>query len=107
MSCSACLGSEGSYTWLEGNFDEDDDIDLSDYNALASNFDPTGYASAAGVPEPPGVFLLLVGLLTMARGFRVSCRGTDRTKLSRSGGAEAKNKRDLRATDNETTGSCC
>lgn len=82
---------------LEGNFDDDPDIDLGDYNRLASNFDPIGaygwndgnsdgdndidlsdynaLASnfqplgygAAAVPEPTSVCLLLTALLVLAR----------------------------------------
>ena len=52
--------------WPEGNFDDDPDIDLADYNVLASNFAPAGYDDAA-VPEPASVCLLLAGLLVLAR----------------------------------------
>ena len=36
--------------WCNGDFDDDGDIDISNYNELASNFSPTGYAG----PAPAG-----------------------------------------------------
>jgi len=41
--------------WLEGNFDGDDDIDITDINFLASHFAPEGYGASA-VPEPSAFF---------------------------------------------------
>ncbi len=55
----------GLYTlWQHGNHDGDDDVDLADYNVLASNFSPAGYGA---VPEPTGLCLLLTALLVLAR----------------------------------------
>ena len=31
--------------WADGNFDGDNDVDINDFNQLATNFAPTGYAS--------------------------------------------------------------
>jgi hypothetical protein len=33
------------FSWSIGDFDEDMDVDLTDYMALAGNFDPAGYAN--------------------------------------------------------------
>jgi hypothetical protein len=40
--------------------------DVADYNALASNFSPSGYGAAA-VPEPASVCPLLPGPLLLTR----------------------------------------
>jgi hypothetical protein len=61
------VGSVDAHTWGLGNFDGDDDVDLSDYNWLAGNFTPTGYATVV-VPEPTTCCLLLAGLLLLAGG---------------------------------------
>ena len=45
--------------WNEGNFDGDTDI--SDFNLLASNFSPAGYATSA-IPEPSTLKSLSVSL---------------------------------------------
>ena len=37
--------------WNEGNFDGDGDTDITDFNLLAPNFAPGGYATSA-IPEP-------------------------------------------------------
>ena len=42
--------------WHHGNFDGDGDIDITDFNALSSNFAPGGY-SASAVPEPSAILL--------------------------------------------------
>ena len=44
------------------DFDGDGDVDLGDYNSLASNFAPGGYGPAA-VPEPAAALLALLGML--------------------------------------------
>ena len=46
--------------WNGGNSDGDNDVDLADYNVLASNFSPAGYGAAA-VPEPSTALLALLG----------------------------------------------
>ena len=46
-----------------GGTDGDGDIDLSDYNALASNFQPLGYGA---VPEPSTALLALLGMLLIS-----------------------------------------
>ena len=58
---------QGPYLWQDGNSDGDSDVDLADYNVLASNFAPAGYGAAAAVPEPTRLCLLLAGLLVLAR----------------------------------------
>tara|TARA_B100000809_G_scaffold259222_1_gene303834 strand:- start:48 stop:527 length:480 start_codon:yes stop_codon:yes gene_type:complete len=50
---------------LPGDTDGDMDVDLSDYNALASNFKPLGYGAAA-VPEPSTALLALLGMLLIS-----------------------------------------
>ena len=51
--------------WHEGNFDGDDDIDITDFNFLASNFAPGSYGASA-VPEPSSLLLTLLGLILFA-----------------------------------------
>ena len=52
--------------YLRGDTDLDRNVDLADYNVLASNFFPAGYGAAA-VSEPTSLCLLLGGLLVLAR----------------------------------------
>ena len=57
--------------WTDGDFDSDGDIDLSDYNALASGFAPGGYGSTSAVPEPMSIVLAILGLVAvMVTGLR-------------------------------------
>jgi hypothetical protein len=58
-------GTYGPYLWGQGNFDGDGNIDLSDYNSLASNFSAVGYGTEA-VPEPTALCLLVAGTLLLA-----------------------------------------
>ena len=41
------------------------DIDITDFNFLASNFAPDGYGASA-VPEPSSLLLALLGLILLA-----------------------------------------
>ena len=65
--------------WTDGDFDFDGDIDLSDYNSLASNFRPLGYGIAA-VPEPATALLAVLAMLLVSSSDRRSRwrRGTRR-----------------------------
>jgi hypothetical protein len=52
---------------VDGDFDNDNDIDLADYNSLAMNFSPAGYGGdASAVPEPTTMMLSLFALLSLA-----------------------------------------
>lgn len=51
---------------LEGDADGDKDIDITDFNALASNFADTGYVATSAVPKPSSCLLYAFGLLTLA-----------------------------------------
>ena len=62
-------GATAPHSWLEGNFDGDNDIDITDFNFLASNFAPDGYGASA-VPEPSSLLLALLGLMLLT-GVRV------------------------------------
>ena len=42
--------------WEDGNFDFDADLDITDFNYLANNFAPNGYVSGTAVPEPVSSF---------------------------------------------------
>jgi len=45
-----------------GDFDEDNDIDITDFNMLSANFAPGGYDGFANAtPEPSAIVLLLLG----------------------------------------------
>ena len=48
--------------WDEGNFDGDDDI--TDFNLLAANFAPPGYATSA-IPEPTTMILASLALILL------------------------------------------
>ena len=65
------ISAYGSYGWNDGNSDGDDDVDLADYNAVASNFQPLGYGAAA-VPEPSTALLVLLALLLVSACRRLS-----------------------------------
>ncbi len=53
----------GSGHWRDqGDFDRDFAVDLTDFGILKGNFG----RSAAAVPEPTGLALLLVGMLTLS-----------------------------------------
>ena len=41
------------------------DVDITDFNFLASNFAPDGYGASA-VPEPSSLLLALLGLMLLA-----------------------------------------
>ena len=41
------------------------DVDITDFNFLASNFAPDGYGASA-VPEPSSLLLTLLGLMLLA-----------------------------------------
>ena len=49
-------GATGPHSWLEGNFNGDDDIDITDFNLLESNFMPGGYGTWA-ITEPSMMLL--------------------------------------------------
>jgi len=53
--------------WNFGNFDGDDDIDITDFNFLASNFAPDGYGASNVVPEPSSFILCVFGILAVSR----------------------------------------
>ena len=59
-------GRFGPNEWWEGNFDGDDDVDITDFNFLASNFAPDGYGTSA-IPEPSAMLLALLGLILLGR----------------------------------------
>jgi len=48
-----------------GKFDGDDDIDITDFNSLASNFAPTGYATPT-VPEPRALVLAFLAFAVLS-----------------------------------------
>ena len=50
---------------MDGDFDNDNDIDLGDYNSLATNFSPLGY-DIASVPEPAAASLFIAAVLLLA-----------------------------------------
>jgi len=52
--------------WHLGNFDGDGDIDITDFNFLASNFAPSGYGATNVVPEPSTMALVLFGLIIVS-----------------------------------------
>ena len=75
-SCMSCHGDPSKYDTRDeqGNFDGDGNVDLSDYNSLASNFNPLGYGTAA-VPEPAAALLALLALLLASAPGRLSNSG--------------------------------
>ena len=65
---------QGPDLWQDGNSDGDDDIDLSDYNALTANFSAVGYGAEA-VPEPCTAIIALLGMLLISVFCRLSNSG--------------------------------
>jgi len=55
--------------WNEGNFDGDGDTDITDFNLLAANFAPSGYATSA-IPEPSTMLLASLALILVGVCFR-------------------------------------
>ena len=49
----------------EGNFDGDDDVDITDFNSLAANFSPGYSGQAQSVPEPAAVTLCALGCMLL------------------------------------------
>ena len=48
-------------SWTTTDFEDDGDVNINDFNFLATNFAPTGYdGSAITVPKPAGVLWALV-----------------------------------------------
>jgi len=75
LDASAPLNGDqqrGQVKWTDGN--SDGDVDLTDYNALASNFQPLGYGAAA-VPEPSAALLALLATLLVSTSGRLSNSG--------------------------------
>ena len=60
--------------WNEGNFDGDGDTDITDFNFLASNFAPSGYATST-IPEPSTMLLTSLALILVGVSFRLSKNG--------------------------------
>ena len=56
------LGDAAGVNDALSNVDGDADIDLSDYNWLAANFNPGGYGTTA-VPEPVSLAICMMGLI--------------------------------------------
>jgi len=46
--------------WMDGNFDDNNDIDITDFNFLAANFAPTGYGAAGPSSVPEPAAIALV-----------------------------------------------
>ena len=60
--------------WDEGNFNGDRDVDITDFNYLADNFAPDGYATSA-IPEPSTMLLASLALVLVGVSFRLSKNG--------------------------------
>ena len=57
--------------WNEGNFDGDDDTNITDFNVLTANFSPGSYATSA-IPEPTSLLLASLALILVGVSFRLS-----------------------------------
>ena len=56
----------GARLMTTADFDVDGDVDITDFNSLATNFAAKGYGATNAVPEP-GVFLLArIGIAVMS-----------------------------------------
>ena len=60
-------GATAPHSWLEGNFDADGDIDITDFNFLASNFASDGYGASNAIPEPSSFIMCLFGIVAVSR----------------------------------------
>ena len=65
-------GAKAPHSCLEGNFDGDNDIDITDFNFLASHFAPGRYGASA-VPEPSAFLLVLLAVILLG-GITFACR---------------------------------
>ena len=63
-NCMQTIGAMTPLLWLEGNFDGDEDIDITDFNFLANHFAPEGDGASA-VPES-SVFLASLAVILLA-----------------------------------------
>ena len=52
---------------LQGDVDGDKDVDITDFNFLASNFAPDGYGASNAIPEPSSFILCVFGILAVSR----------------------------------------
>ena len=43
------------------------DVDITDFNFLASNFAPEGYGASNAIPEPSSFILFVFGILAVSR----------------------------------------
>ena len=48
------VGSQAFHSWIDGNFDGDNDVDISDVLRVVTGFSPTGYQSVTN--QPPNHF---------------------------------------------------
>ena len=66
------FGKTAGMSWVTGDFNGDNRVDVNDLTIVLSNFNQSAGASAAGlsaVPEPTGLILLgigAIGLLAVA-----------------------------------------
>ena len=72
-------GINGPHYWSDGNFDGDDDIDITDFEILTANFAASCYTRWVGVPEPQAFSLVCLALLSLA--FAWSIRDVGKTRL--------------------------
>jgi len=66
LSLAATENGHGS-PYLRGDTELDRDVDITDFNTLASNFAPDGYGASSVVPEPSSFILCVFGILAVSR----------------------------------------
>ena len=71
MAMTAAYGQAGTsqWRWVEGDFDEDGDIDIFDYMKLVAEFGWTD-GGAAAIPEPASLSILIAGVSVLLAGRR-------------------------------------
>ena len=73
LSQAATANGHGS-PYLRGDTEFDRDVDITDFNLLAANFAPSGYATSA-IPEPSTMLLASLALILVGVSFRLSKNG--------------------------------
>ena len=73
LAQAATANGHGS-PYLRGDTEFDRDVDITDFNLLAANFAPSGYATSA-IPEPSTMLLASLVAILVGVSFRLSNNG--------------------------------
>ena len=63
----AATANGHSSPYLRGDTELDRDVNITDFNFLASNFTPGSYGTSNAIPEPSSFILFVFGMLAVSR----------------------------------------